>query len=296
MNGFYLLASYPKSGNTWVRAFLRNYWLNTDEPSDINEVGIPIINMRYAFDETFHIDSGDLMSEEIDMLRPTLYREIAKTASESKTTFKVHDALQHFENGEPFFPIDVILGVIYVIRNPLDVAVSYAHHNHWSIDEMIEAMADENYGLSHIPMGQSLQLPQRLFSWSSHVRSWVDATDFPIFIVRYEDMIFNPLETFSSVIQFLGEALNVERVKKAIRFSSFGELKKQEEKHGFKETPPDAQMFFRKGIAGEGRNVLTPEQIQRLVNNHYEMMHRFRYLADDDEALLHAQFQNNSRN
>ncbi|NDJ60965.1 MAG: sulfotransferase domain-containing protein [Chloroflexi bacterium] len=274
------LASYPKSGNTWLRVFLDNYWEDRDQPADINRLqrtSLPTV--RVMFDNTLVIESGLLTKAEVDALRPRYYRQFAtKPAATDKHLCKVHDAYTYLPDGAPLHPTDVSFGVIYLIRNPLDVAISYAHHSATDIDTAIDLMSREIHTLAAPPNTEAHQIGQRLMSWSGHVRSWVDQAPLQRLVVRYEDLVAQPQAAFARVIAFLSWDLDSARLEKAIRFSSFSELKQQERAHGFHEKNPDSESFFRKGKSGDWRATLTAAQIQRIVADHGEIMARFDYL------------------
>jgi len=119
------LASYPKSGNTWFRAFLTNLFLDDDKTFDINELqGGPIASDRNMFDEHTNLDSSELCYDEVDNLRPDVYREFASTLDEVRF-MKVHDAYTYLNDGRAMFPHDVSLGCVYIVRNPFDLGLSF---------------------------------------------------------------------------------------------------------------------------------------------------------------------------
>lgn len=275
----YWLASYPKSGNTWMRIFLTNYWRNSDIPADINQLETTTaLNSSTHFDNLIQVESGHLVSDEINLLRPAYYRAFVEKLGPEPVYCKTHDALQRLPDNSLIMPPDVTAGVIYIVRSPLDVAISYAHHNGHDVDKSIEWMADDAQELSKPTASPSYQLPQRLMSWSSHVKSWVQQSELPIFVVRYEDMLSSPLETFTSVIRFIGADEDPVRIQRAIHQSSFKELKSQEAQREFIEKPPRAASFFRQGTSGDWQAALTPAQIERIVQDHREVMQRFNYL------------------
>jgi hypothetical protein len=282
MNPIHWLSSYPKSGNTWMRVFLNNYWQNLDHPIDINRLErTPLISVRDFFDDTLIVESGLLTSAEIDALRPTFYRHYAAQPTEMNAHLcKIHDAFEYLPDGAPIFPADASGGAVYMVRNPLDVAISYAHHNHISIDECIEWMDDDTHALSLFPNLQPTQIHQRMGTWSRHVQSWLEQTVMPLHVVRYEDMIAAPLETFGAVVRFIGWDVDTARLENAVRFSSFEEMKRQESERGFHEKPRSAASFFRKGKAGDWRETLTPTQTARIVEQHGALMARFGYLPN----------------
>lgn len=294
MSGIFWLASYPKSGNTWMRAFLCNYLEDAEQPVDINALKYTaLVSDRQIFDDLLGLDSGDLLADELDALRPAVYRTLARYSEKQQALFwKIHDAFQRLPNGAPMFPPDVTGGVIYMARSPLDLAISYAHHSAVEVDTAIEWMRQDDHGLFMLPVRLN-QVHQRMYSWSDHVRSWIDQTELSLLRVRYEDMLLRPQATFSGVVDFVGAALadgaftsaNAARIAKALHFSSFDELKRQEAEKGFSEKDLRATSFFRSGKLGEWRERLTPEQVRRIVDDHGEMMRRLGYLDGDGEIV-----------
>lgn len=285
MNGFYWLASYPKSGNTWLRVFLTNYWRNADTPADINQLDYtPLTSMRTFFDTIVGVESSLLTPDELDRYRPAMFRLIAEH-SNTPVYFKAHDLYADTIDGEPLLPRDVTLGAIYLLRNPLDVAVSFAHHNNISPDQMIEHMATPDFGLVNHAHNVTPQLRQRLGTWGQHVVSWVDSAQVPLYIMRYEDMTLKPHETFAGALRFIGEEAEPARLEKALRFSQFDVLQAQEAEAGFYEKMPLSESFFRKGKIGSWREKLSAAQADRIINDHRDVMRRFGYLTDDDQPV-----------
>jgi hypothetical protein len=285
MGGIIWLASYPKSGNTWLRAFLTNFLRHEDQPANINELeGGPTSAARPLFDEAVGIEASDLTPEEIECYRPAVYRYMA-ARSPSTLFLKIHDAYTYTPEGVPLVPVEATHGAIYILRNPLDVAVSFAHHSNISLDESIRRMADESFALANTPSQLHLQLRQKLLSWSSHILSWVEAPGLRVHIVRYEDMHQRPQHTFTGIVRFAGLSDDLERVGRALERSSFAGLQQQEQMYGFREKNPHAQSFFRKGQVGSWHEVLTAAQIDRLLRDHAPVMHRFEYLTDMGEIL-----------
>jgi aryl sulfotransferase len=270
------LASYPKSGNTWLRVLLTNYLRDASEPADINQLfGAPIAGARRRFDEWVGVEGSALDANVVDRLRPEVYRCLARDADETLFV-KVHDAWVRVDTGEPMFPADVTLGVVYIIRNPLDLAASCAHHWGTSIAAAVERLCDGGGS----PSGYSLtgQLRQRLGSWDEHVRSWVDESGMPLHVVRYEDLSLDPCGFFGGVVKFCGLDYDEDLVKKAVAFSSFGELQCQEASAGFGERSPAAPGgFFRRGEVGSWRDELPAHLAERLTIAHHETMQRFGY-------------------
>ncbi len=279
-HGIIWLASYPKSGNTWFRVFLTNLLDDTDQPAHINALEkTPIASARGIFDDETGLEASDLTADEIDRLRPELYTHLAENTKET-LFMKIHDAYTYLADQQPLIPREATHCALYFIRNPLDVAVSFAHHSGWTYEKAVEKMADPSFAFCSKPDRLHNQLRQKLLSWSNHVISWVDHAPFPVCVLRYEDMKLQTLETFSQAVKFAGMEHTSEQVQKALTFSSFDVVQKQETEKGFQEKSPSSRAFFRKGKIGSWREELTEEQARQIVRDHQDVMRRFGYLDD----------------
>jgi hypothetical protein len=189
---------------------------------------------------------------------------------------KTHNALVAVA-GVSMITLEVTAGAIYVVRNPLDVALSYAHHLGATLDDIIALMERTGFetpaSATHVPEHQS--------DWSSHVKSWTQRPDPALHVARYEDLKADPARHFGAIARFLGVTPEPARLEKAIRFSSFDALRQQEDKSGFIERTPVQDRFFRKGQVGEWRDRLSPAQVRRMVERHREQMLRFNYVPDE---------------
>jgi|WetSurSiteA1Bulk_404760.scaffolds.fasta_scaffold00357_5 hypothetical protein len=272
------LASYPKSGNTWFRAFLTALLNPNITEIDINDLyQTTIASNRQLFDDVTGVSSSDLKQEEIERLRPLVYRMNAQESGEI-LYHKVHDAWTFTNDGNALFPADITKAVLYFIRNPLDVAVSFSHHLNTSIDRTIKIMNDPEYAFCQRNDLLHNQLRQRLLTWSGHVKSWVDDSHLPILVIRYEDMQTKPAETFSQATAFLGMNVKLKEIETALNLSSFNRLKQMEILKGFSEKNAASPIFFRSGIAGDWKNNLSGEQVENIIQLHREVMVRYGYL------------------
>lgn len=278
MSGIVWLASFPKSGNTWFRAFLANLLANREGPVDINELDYPNFSSRQVFDAALGWETSDLGIEAVNRLRPQVQDILAR---EEGVFFKAHEAFTHPVTGEPLFSPGATRAALYFIRNPLDVAVSYGAHIGKGVDAAIERMNDRGAHLASGGSAMHPQLAQPIGDWSSHVRSWVDAPGLRVLVVRYEDMLDRAQEVFTSACRFAGLPDDPVRIARALANSSFEELQRQEKAKGFREASPSERQFFRSGRAGGWRKILSPEQVAGLIDAHGETMRRFGYLRPD---------------
>jgi aryl sulfotransferase len=273
------LASYPKSGNTWLRALLINYLRDAEKPADINDLRdrrTAHAASRAMFDDVVGVEASALSRSMVERLRPEAYRRLAREADGS-LVLKVHDAWQTGA-GVELFPRDATRGVVYLVRNPLDVAVSWANHLGVAADEAVARMCAED----PVRLDSEVvtdHLPQLIGSWSDHVRSWLDASELPVLLVRYEDLHARAAEILAELAAFCGLEVDAARASKAVAYSSFGELRRQEREQGFRERPPAARdQFFRRGEIGGWRSELPATAASTLVAAHRQTMARLGYL------------------
>lgn len=276
------LASYPKSGNTWFRVLLTNYLRDEGQPVDINALDMQSNAAdRWLIDSALMIESSDLIEEELSWYRAEAYRILARRSRET-LYLKIHDACPPAEGDEPLIPADVTQGAVYLVRNPLDVSISFAHYYAMTVDAAIERMGMDEAALAKPGPRLHPQVNQRLSTWSRHVSSWIDQTRFPVHLMRYEDMLRQPVESFSAAIRLLGLPCDEQRVRTAVEFSTFARLRDQERARGFTEKPSKAEFFFRSGRADAWHAVLTEAQVFKITADHGPVMRRLGYLPKDE--------------
>lgn len=267
------LASYPKSGNTWMRVFLANYLFDRPSPMPINE--IHKIGMGDAITKTYAMAAGQQIDPADDRRTLNLRRKVLGgiVANDADINFVKTHNIRDKALGADLIPASVTKSAIYVIRNPLDVAVSFGRHYSQTPETTVAAFANPQ----HVVLGAGPNVTQFLGTWSAHVMSWTRHRDFPVLTLRYEDLSTNPEECFGRLIEHLGMAVDPKRLEKAIRFSSFDELKGQEQKAGFIEQSANGSRFFHTGTTEQWRTALTSGQIAKLRDDHGPVMREFGY-------------------
>ncbi len=273
MKSIVWLASYPKSGNTWLRVFLANYIYNSDKPIPINQVhrvGIGDSNSKAyrlvtkeAFDPTNPRQSI--------RIRPAVLKSITNNKAD------INLVKTHCENGIAFgsvlIPPELTRSAIYIMRNPLDMIVSYASHYGNDLDDAIGGIARKDNSL----LGGGDTVYQFLGTWSNHVIGWSKARKFPVLTLRYEDMLKDPHEAFDRVIHHIGLPIDRDRLERSVRFSEFKLLQKQESNTGFVENSDNQKKFFRSGKADQWKTELTDEQVAQIVRDHGRVMKKYGY-------------------
>jgi len=273
------ISSYPKSGNTWMRLLLANYYKpELSQSIGINDLSFaPLTSLRATIDEWSLIESSDLLAPEVEDHRRRGVAQWAMVAN-GRAFMKVHDAWALGGDGSSLFLPAVTEHVVYVIRNPMDVAVSLAHHFDISPDRAVEFLCDSRFTLSPQGRGIFVQLPQIIGNWSQHVSSWIHESGLPLTVVRYEDMVANTADALGCVVRALDGRVVDGRVSAAVDASLFERLQMQEQSSGFRERVSARSPFFRSGRVGEGRARLTTACRESLQMAHRDTMMRFGYL------------------
>ena len=274
------LASYPKSGNTWLRAFLHVLLTDAQEGAELDRITeLALVDSAVGwYQPQIGRPPGDWTIEEVGKARADAHRRIAQSRA-GLHFIKTHNARVSDRFG-PLIPRARTAGAVYLLRNPLDVAISYSHHLGRTIDQTIELMNHPGAGTPNT----RTNVFQLLRSWSQHVESWtVGGAQPPVHAVRYEDMLEAPERSFGGILRYLGLRPPPERVARALELCRFEALRKREDQHGFKERSAFAQRFFREGRAGQWRGLLNESQIGRIVDADRAVMERFGYLAPGGE-------------
>jgi len=272
------LVSYPKSGNTWMRILLANYFSEKDRPHDINDPGVVnrIISSRALFDDLAGIPSTDLTQAEIDALMPSVLATLASNGTE-RVWLKVHDAQFRLPNGSFRLPPEVSGAAVYIVRNPLDVAVSLAFHSGSSIEYAVQRLCDAEHSMGG---AGAVHLRQWLGSWSQHVESWIGQQEIPTLVVRYEDMLQDAAQELERVITFARPEVAIDhaKAKRAVQAAHFDKLRAMEDRSGFRERDARQKAFFRSGRSGDWQEYLSSEQVKRIQDHHGAIMRNFGYL------------------
>ena len=281
MGGLIWLASYPKSGNTWLRAFLAAL-LSPQGPAGFDLGGLRGFNIQASSYECYRPFTDkpprELSLQDLAELRPRAQRFMTEARPDS-VFVKTHACLGE-SCGVPLISMDCTAGGIYVVRNPLDVAVSTMSYFKLDLDAAITAIG--NRGRATEP-NDSLVL-EPISSWSVNVDSWTRVPHPQLHVVRYEDMLDKPKEVFGGIASFLGISPSEARLEAAIEATAFERLQRQEARQGFRERSEHQELFFRRGSRDQWREAMSPAQVQRVLDDHGETMARFGYLPEEPAA------------
>ncbi len=261
------IASYPKSGNTWVRLFLLAY-----QDSDSFDPNLRPPNFRQCVDTSTYekvspVPVDQLTEAEVYTLRGAVLVHLLRASGDLPLYLKTHCANINLD-GTALIPPTLTDRALYLLRDPRDVVVSLADHMGVSIDEAIAQMVNEQIFLS-----RNIKLNQLISSWSLNVRSWMRKMDkMPIFCLRYEDLSADPVQWFKKVLEFFQVDFDPWRFQKALDLTTFEALRQAEDQNGYQTKSIKQSRFFRKGIVGGWSDVLTIDQVQRIEADHGKVM------------------------
>jgi hypothetical protein len=275
MGNIVWLASYPKSGNTWLRAFIHNLLHSSEQPSELDAVSAFFESEAEAkwYEPYLQDTLTNTAFDQLAALRPIVHRSIANSVARGSVMTKTHNQFANYQ-GTALHNLEVTAAAIYILRNPLDVVISAADHFGLSIDEAIEFMRNPNTATQGDEQGAG----GFLGSWSQHVESWTTTASPHFLVLRYEDMLDKPVATFMQVAKLLGLGSDKAKIKRAIKFASFRELKKQEMSKGFSERSSKSESFFRQGKKHQWIERLNQEQVITIIEQHREQMLKYDYV------------------
>jgi aryl sulfotransferase len=269
--GVVLLASYPKSGNTWVRAIL-SALERPESLFDLNALGSGAQPFQLgASTPVLGLDPRWLTAAEAERLRDALLVDALRTGSGFlKTHERYRDRPAYWPDDEPDppQPFPAVTAAVHVVRDPRDVAPSFARHWDLGIDHAIDRMAKDNRSAAD-PARQLGEQPWG--SWSDHVRSWTQpSVPFPVHTVRYEDLRRDAVATLLPTLVASGLDIDAERLADAVERVRLDRLQDEEQRRGFRERVGTAAPFF--GGGRGWREELTDEQVRTIEADHGDAM------------------------
>ena len=251
------LASYPKSGNTWVRLFLDSL-LYGDEYLDINNIKI------VQFPQKFHFDG--LVNDTNNLKETSMNYIIAQdriNLDNKIKFFKTHSANWKAYNTS-FTNLENTLGVIHIVRDPRNIITSVL--NHYSNESYLEAMKFMNNSTQQIWNNKKAKFLTLISSWSNHYNSWKKFGKNNL-IISYEKLLNEPEQEFTKICNLLSKVANLNfeknQILKAIDKCNFSKLQKLETERGFEESVSDkdgnVKKFFYLGPKNNWKNILNPK-------------------------------------
>jgi hypothetical protein len=254
------IASFPKSGNTWMRSLLAHYFMPPGQAPDINNLrNFTTADVRQDFYDA--ANGGPYRGKDLEdwiKVRGQALRLIALSRPNHHFVKTHCQTIRMFDTD--LIPAEVTAGAIYMIRNPFDLAPSFARHQSADIDTAIDRMCN-----AESIMGTPNGIFDVLGRWDDHISAWTNAPGLTRHVIRYEDLLTRPAREMRNLIKdFMKQDVDSAKLARAIKATSFANMQKQEREKGFTERPTGMTSFFAKGQAGVWKDDLTPAQVGRI--------------------------------
>ena len=279
------LASYPKSGNTWLRSFLSAYLYSENGIFNFKHLeNIKQFSSKdYNFKKTLNPDYQKIISKN--------WIPTQKLINFDKKVhlLKTHNAMCSINNSN-FTDQYNTAAVLYVVRDPRNIITSISNHYEFSLEESFNFLINKKkiiFTDNDIENTNSIKDFNFLSDWSTHYRSWKNINFCPIKIIKYEDLLNNTNKTFISILNFLSKYIeiniNKEKVKNSMFSTNFETLKKLEKKDGFIEAirskiNKKKIPFFKLGKENNWKKILDTKTAKNIESHFAKDMKELEYL------------------
>lgn len=287
------IASYPRSGNTWLRSILSSIFLgkkgkfNFSLLENIEAFDIP---SRYEFVKYLYnsdykkLKNINVISKYWLEAQRRIYKNDNYNFLKNITFFKTHSANINLNNKQ-FTNSDKSAGLIYIVRDPRDVVISYSKHYEVPIDKTIDNIANT----MKLLRTTEKEYPILIGSLNYHYKSW-KYLKAPKLIVKYENLLNDPSKTISEILLYFQIFFNYnfnnreEILKNIVKTTDFKIMQNFEKQYGFKEAAYSTQnkkfkeFFFRRGTSKQWEEILTASQINIIESSCCDLMKEFNYI------------------
>ena len=276
------ISSYPKSGNTWVRALLSSYFYSKD-----GNFHFDLLEQIKEFPKhSDYLNEISVNSNLAEIAKEWIPAQRKLNLKHNNSTFflKTHSAICNVD-GSDFTDKENTLGAIYVVRDPRNVILSLSNHFDYSIEKSLEMICNKKQIITN-PTKENRYLGFTVVSdWQNHYRTWKNFKLVEVKIVKYEDLILSPKNTFISILNFINKFMQVDidedRIKNVLMSTEFSKLQQSENKYGFKESSNMSgfnKKFFNLGPKNDWKNLLKKEIKEKIENHFKEEMKELGYL------------------
>ena len=263
------IASYPKSGNTYLRSFISSYYF-----SKKGKFNFELLMNVLQFPSVKFAKKN--LNSELEASNNWIYNQNQYFSGENVHFIKTHNSLNQFK-GNSFTTNNLSLGAIYIVRDPRNLITSMTHHYSLTYEQAYKKLIDENASLLEKSREGDYSNFTFLGSWSSHFKSWKNSKDFKTLFVKYEDLENNKYDTFKKIVQFINDlkkvksSLNEKKFLNSINSTNFSNLRNKEEIEGFDESvnskSGERKRFFNLGFNNRWQKILPKNILTKLNNN-----------------------------
>ncbi len=263
------IASYPKSGNTYLRSFISSYYF-----SKKGKFNFELLMNVLQFPSVKFAKKN--LNSELEASYNWIYNQNQFFSGENIHFIKTHNSLNQYK-GNSFTTNNLSLGAIYIVRDPRNLITSMTHHYSMTYEQAYKKLIDENASLLEKSREGDYSNFTFLGSWSSHFKSWKNSRDFKTLFVKYEDFENNKYDTFKKIVQFINDlkkdksSFNEKKFLNSINSTNFSNLRNKEEIEGFDESvnskSGERKRFFNLGFNNRWQKILPKNILTKLNNN-----------------------------
>ena len=278
------IASYPKSGNTLLRALLSSYLYSKD--GFFNQKFLKKIGQ---FPEKRHFTGFNYDPKIITDTSKFWIRAQKQINLENKLKFfKTHNILGSINNNK-FTNTENSVGCIYIVRDPRNVLTSIQNHYELNKEEALKFMLSEKKFIYDLHIKNDYSNFQFISSWEKNYQSWINQNIIPTMTVKYEDLVSKTFETFKEIINFIenttGITQNFDKIKakNSIQSTTFEKMQNIEKKDGFVESvlsknDPRKIPFFYLGPKNNWKNIFDKNYQKKLFSKFKVNLEELNYI------------------
>jgi len=265
------IASYPKSGNTYLRSFISSYYFSKKGKFDFD-----LLFNILQFPSVKFVKKK--INSESEASRNWIYNQQQFFSGDKIHFLKTHSSLNQYK-GNSFTTKNLSLGAIYIVRDPRNIITSMTHHYSLNYEQSYLKLINEKQTLLEKSLDGDYSNFTFLGSWSNHYKSWKNTNEFKTLFIRYEDLENNKLDTFRQIVNFINtlkkdkSSINEKKLVNSVNSTNFSNLKNKEKNEGFEESPysksGEKKSFFNLGFNNRWQKIL-PRNIILKLNNTFQ--------------------------